>query len=480
MTKFLPTTDWRALIEWEERRDRGEVITPEILCGECPEFIAELGRRIHLLEEWDRLPPRALAGPRADVSIEITEGNEVRESAEFLARLSRLEFHARGGLGVVYKAWHDELQRFVAVKFLRKQHATDSALRARFLKEAEITAQLEHPGIVAIYGIGQDANAIPCYVMRFIQGPTMEESIREFHATTWPDTGERHKKFRDLLGHFIAAVAAVAYAHGRNVLHRDLKPINMILGPLGQIVVLDWGLGKSPSTSEGSARLTADENAANPRISGFATEGRMGTLGYMSPEQQAGDWPRVDARSDVFSLGVTLYFLLTGKAPFSGGSPAEILQNVEGGEFKPPRQLEPTIDRALEAICLKAMSFHPENRYPTALELVEDLKNWTADEPVSAVLEHWYDRWARTVRRHRVAAMAAVLMLATIAVAATVTTVFTSLAQRAEHQALAKAESARNLAFEAIQKFREAVRDNLDVRNRPDLGAFARHCLRSR
>ncbi len=325
------------LIEWEERRERGEEVAPAVLCEDCPELIEELENQIRELKAWDPLLPHMVGGRNEDSSCEEPVGDDVRASAEFLARLSDLTFHAKGGLGIVYKAWHDELQRIVAVKFLQRHHAANPFVRSRFLREAEITAKLEHPGIVPIYGIGRDSTGAPCYVMRFIEGPTLEESIKCFHATVWASPGGRNKAFRDLMGHYLAASAAVAYAHGKGVLHRDIKPSNMVLGPLGQVVVLDWGLGKSPSTCEEKTRRAEAANGSNSPPWGSATLGRMGTLGYMSREQQDGDWRRVNARSDVFSLGVTLYFLLTGKLPFPGGSAAEVLNKVENGKFQPPR-----------------------------------------------------------------------------------------------------------------------------------------------
>jgi tetratricopeptide (TPR) repeat protein len=316
--------------------------------------------------------------------------------------------------------------------------------------------------------MGRDASGIPFYVMRFVEGPTLEESIREFHARDWPDPGERNKSFRDLLGHFLAASAAVAYAHGQGVLHRDLKPSNVVVGPLNQAVVLDWGLGKSPSTREEKRPDETSDRADSP-TSDSATQGRMGTAGYMSPEQQAGDWCRVGPWSDVFSLGVTLYFLLTGKPPFAGRSGAEVMEKVENGTFQPPRQRDPTIPQALEAICVKAMAHRPEDRYPTALEFVEDLKSWMADEPVAAAPERLYHRWGRALRRHRSATAASFVGLLVVAVVATAAAFWISRARAGERRARERSETRLNLAMQAIGQFRQVVDENVDVQAQPDL-----------
>src|SRR5208283_3534697 len=176
-------------------------------------------------------------------------------------RFTVLRPHAQGGLGAVFVARDEELRREVALKEIQERHADDPDSRARFLREAEITGGLEHPGIVPVYGLGQYADGRPYYAMRFIRGDSLHEAIDRFHKADVPDRdpGERTLKLRQLLDQFIDVCNAVAYAHSRGVLHRDLKPGNIMLGKYGETLVVDWGLakivGKSGSNLTGEAPL---------------------------------------------------------------------------------------------------------------------------------------------------------------------------------------------------------------------------------
>jgi eukaryotic-like serine/threonine-protein kinase len=362
---------------------------------------------------------RTKSGERPDPSEYIDrfpERDESIEVARTFARASTLhrrftphELHARGGLGAVYKAHDEELNREVALKKIREERSHDPQSQARFLREAEITGQLEHPGIVPVYSLSRSDDGSPFYAMRFVHGETLQAAITRFHGELSDEAGRdsaegpsktsvsRLKRkapnadasslaFRQLLLRFIEVCNPIAYAHSRSVLHRDIKPENIMLGPFGEPLVLDWGLTKAVGCTPG-AEPADSAPAANSSSGTSDTQpgSRIGTLGYMSPEQAAGEHDRLGPASDVYSLGATLYAILTGQRPLSGESDAnEILKKTQAGEIRRPRCVRPTLPRSLEAICVKAMALRPEDRYPSPRTLADDLERWLAGEPVTA------------------------------------------------------------------------------------------------
>jgi eukaryotic-like serine/threonine-protein kinase len=327
-------------------------------------------------------------------------------------RFRVLRPHAQGGLGAVFVALDTELHREVALKQILDDHADDPASRQRFLVEAEITGGLEHPGIVPVYGLGNYGDGRPYYAMRFIRGDSLKEAIERFRADAalQTDPGRRSLELRKLLRRFIDVCNAVDYAHSRGVLHRDIKPGNVMVGKYGETLIVDWGLAKPTGQSDPDS----DERTLRPSSAGLSAEtlpgSALGTPAYMSPEQAEGALDRLGPRSDVYSLGATLYSLLTGRPPFAG-KPWEVLRAVPRGEFPPPRAVVPNIDRALEAVCLKAMALRPEDRYDSCRALVEDIERWVADEPVSAWREPWEQQARRWARRNRTAVVAATVAL---------------------------------------------------------------------
>jgi serine/threonine-protein kinase len=371
--------------------------------------------------------------------------------------------HAEGGLGAVFVAIDEELHREVALKEILQRHAHITENRLRFLLEAEVTGGLEHPGIVPVHGLGQYEDGRPYYAMRFIRGDSLKSAIAQFHAADGPnrDPGERALSLRQLLTHFVDVCDAIAYAHSRGVIHRDIKPANVMLGKFGETLVVDWGLAKPllrcfpPGETEAPAMLKtvldpaaeqtialdgqapAAQSPATPREQethqerplippsmGKSSETlagtRVGTPAFMSPEQAAGHIDRIGPPSDIYSLGATLYNILTGKPPFFGTDLTKTLARVVDGDFPHPRSVNSRVPRPLEGIILQAMALTPKDRYFTAKELRDDIEHWMADEPVSAYRDPLPARLARWARRHKtaVAATAALLLAAVAALTA--------------------------------------------------------------
>ncbi len=389
----------------------------------------------------------------ADRTASFAEGETFANGQRFRI----LRPHARGGLGAVFVALDQELHREVALKQILEKHADDPVSRARFLLEAEVTGGLEHPGIVPVYGLGTYADGRPYYAMRFIRGDSFKEAVDRFHAdeALKNDPGRRSLELRKLLRRFNDICNAVEYAHSRGVIHRDLKPANVVVGKHGETLVVDWGLAKAIGRAEPG--VDSGERTMVPSSASGSAEtlpgSAMGTPAYMSPEQAEGDIEHLGPHSDVYSLGGTLYYLLTGKPPREGEL-AEVLRAAQRGEVvAPPPRHDPTIDRALDAVCKKAMAQKPADRYATVRALSEDVERWMADEPVSAWHEPLLLRARRWERRHRslVTGVAAAVLVALVGMAAVV------LVQTQSQRALAFANA--RLAGANIDLQRSVVRE---------------------
>jgi serine/threonine protein kinase len=447
-------------------------------------------------------------------------------------RFRPVRFHARGGLGEVLVAEDAELRRRVALKRILPEAADAAGARARFLREAEVTGSLEHPGVVPVYGLGRDPSGRPYYAMRFITGRSLKDAVREFHSADFPDEGRRTVAFRKLLGGFVSVCQTMAFAHSRGVIHRDLKPANVMVGEFGETLVVDWGLAKvlprpdgersgdgpaeGPPSSAGSDDPTAtaapDADADRddgrdstvpmwPRPGGGPADGRadgaafdgpvitdtapadldrapataegvsLGTPGFMSPEQCRGENATVTAATDIYSLGATLYALATGRNPLDHVAPQTMLLFTAMGKVPRPRELNPAVPAALEAVIVKAMALEPRDRYAGAAELAADVEAWLADEPVSAWREPAAVRAGRWVRRHRTAVASAGAALAAVAVAlagglAVVEGQRRDLARLNGRldEALTEARAARDVAEAARRRAEEAEADQRAAR----------------
>lgn len=310
---------------------------------------------------------------------------------------------AQGGIGRVLSARDERLDRRVAVKVLLEE---SGAYEERFVREALVTARLQHPSIVPVYEAGRWPSGEPFYSMKLVSGKPLLEIIEQARTLD-----ER----LPLLPRVLAVADAVAYAHERRIIHRDLKPANILLGAYGETVLIDWGLAKDLQEAHipSAAEMTADPNASIPENNTLTMVGSvMGTPSYMPPEQAAGD--TVDERADVYALGAILYHVLSGKQPYAGYSGMQTIMRVLEEPPQALERLQVGIPRDLLTIIDKAMHRDQMMRYPTAKEFAEDLRRFLAGQLVVAHHYSSKERILRFVRKHRtalgVAAVAVFLM----------------------------------------------------------------------
>lgn len=373
MSDLEPTDDEllsELLIEWEDCQQTPCSKTAHEICGSRPDLVQELQRRIAALANINRLlfVNRAQTDPLASG----------REPAPGITACPKLEGYeilnevGHGGMGVVFKARQVSLNRFVAIKTILGGRWVTARMIARFRIEAETLARLRHPGIVGIYDIVEQ-DGVLCLVLEFINGKSLAETSRQ--ATTSP------QQAAGLAREIATTLAAV---HTQEILHRDIKPGNILIDADGSVKVSDFGLAKILVTDSRNT-LTGDV---------------IGTPSYMAPEQAMGDQARISEQTDVYSIGATLYELLTARPPFAAATIAETLIQVKTQEPVPPRQLVRSIPRDLETICLKCLEKDPAQRYASAVRLGDDLDRFLRGVPIAARPVSGIERALRWCRRN--------------------------------------------------------------------------------
>ncbi len=400
--------------------------------------------------------------PREDVEL---SGVTPEVDGRYLSSGAEL---GRGGIGRVTIAFDCHLGREVAIKELLPAaypHGPDDSTGdlARFLREARITGQLEHPSIVPVYELGQRDDGRLYYSMKLVRGRTLRKAL---------DSAGSFVERMTLIRHFVDLANAIAYAHSRGVVHRDIKPENVMLGEFGETVVLDWGLAKLKVPPD--ADVTEDDLAAadptdsesrqlNVSDAPNTVAGEVvGTPAYMSPEQAEGQSGAVDERSDVWSLGAVLFEILSGKPPFHGKTVENLLFQVITADFEPIRSSVEDAPADLSAIAEKALSKNPARRYPNAGALVDDVNAFLNGRQVAAYDYSAWDLIKKFVRENQTTALASLVVTLTViaGVIGTLAAYQRAVFERGRAKAAQTAEaSARRLA----ERNERRAHDNLSM-----------------
>ncbi|MCA9129341.1 MAG: serine/threonine protein kinase, partial [Planctomycetales bacterium] len=356
---------------------------------------------------------------------------------------------SEGGNGLIRAGRDLQLSRDVAIKELRPCRSGEVE-RARLLREAHIQAQLQHPCMVPVYGIGQWDDGSPYYVMQQLSGMTLYDAVIALHASRSKkvilhcktiEGAQIHLSFRDLIGRFKELCLAVEFAHQQGVIHRDITPKNLMLGYYGENHIIDWGTAKIESEQPEHAQqeslipvATGSLHATSPSIESIGSQSLgamlsasrqnmrtftgaiLGTPGFMSPEHQISA-KNVDRLSDVFGLGATLYFIVAGRPPRNADLLKEKggtgnLPNPKEHILTPSSKVQKRVDSQLEAIYLRAMNAKPELRYKSCRELADDLGRWLNGQPVRAREETLREKTKRWIRQRSASAIVAVVFIA--------------------------------------------------------------------
>lgn len=344
---------------------------------------------MHFSERWSMTNKDASSNKTVTIPQELqpTLANTPAITPNPAERYSIVREQGSGGIGRVLVAFDSIVGREIALKELKSPEkkeintippldAAPSAAEIRFIREAKVTGQLEHPSIIPVYEIGKKQNNTPFYTMRLVQGETLSKAI--LHA----DTAEKRLR---LLPHFRDICNAVAYAHSRGVVHRDIKPENIMIGKFGETVVLDWGLAKVPGEEDDQAVVMNQQLSMIKEASPLKTlSGKaMGTPAYMSPEQAKGNIDEIDEKSDIYALGAVLYEILTGSPPFEGGDAQKIIERVITEIPISVEDLEPQTPPELCAIVAHTLAKKKSDRYASSQEVAEEIESYMSGGKVA-------------------------------------------------------------------------------------------------
>ncbi|MCM2371887.1 WD40 domain-containing protein [Aporhodopirellula aestuarii] len=414
------------LADYLQRVEAGESIDRRSFLTRHPQFAKELEQFIEEDFRWKRLAGAHSADesgfePTIDSQSPVEQPTPIQTQIGYFGDYQLIEEIARGGMGVVYKARQVNLNRVVALKMILAGQLASKQDVLRFYQEAEAAANLNHPGIVPIFEVGQHEGQ-HFFSMGFVDGHSLAKRV-----------GEGPLQPRDAAELLLKVAEAVEFAHRRGVVHRDLKPANILLDANDEPLVTDFGLAKK---TEADSELTS-------------TGQILGTPGYMPPEQAAGATEKIGPLADVYSLGAILYCVLTGRPPFQAANVLDTLMQVLEQEPVAPRQLNPQVPRDLETICLKCLQKDQQRRYESAQALADDLGRWLENKPILARPVGRAERTVKLVRRHPVVAGLSLAVVLALVSGIVVSSIFAIRAKQSadlERIARGDAEAKRQLA----------------------------------
>ncbi len=450
--------------------EQGIDCPPAELATRYPEFATELDsylKSLRFLHQQTQASRSSTASPRVE-STSLASSEDLGLLGDY--RLIREV--GRGGMGIVYEAWQLSLDRRVALKVLPFAAVLDHRQIARFRHEAQAAAQLHHPHIVPVYAVGEQSG-VHYFAMQYVDGQSLAEVVHEFRGrrekkttaqedrgdtlrgddrATRADTdsarsrtpGSGSRRFRDIAQLFEKLAQALHHAHEMGIVHRDIKPPNLLVDARGEPWVTDFGL----------ARMQTELDVTG-------TGDVLGTLRYMSPEQAAGQNGRIDSRTDVYSLGITFYELLTLQEAFPGDDRHDVLRRIAEVEPVRPRRLDAAIPKDLETIVLKAIEKDRDDRYESAAQFAADLNRYLRGQPPQARRAGPIDHAAKWVRRHRAVAATAAAAMCIVAAVSLFAVVRLAAAQTRTDLALAGAKRNFQQARKVVAQLGVQVADRL-------------------